>query len=181
MARVESTIYISERQGHVEVQNDAQDARVRFNGHRRERNRKFVDSPLEQVGFEPPVPVPRCIADGPVRPLSHGPIRDVVCSKLEAGNRVIRRVDPKCLTGLWAGSHCSALSGCAGVLEGCPAYAQEVGKTIALAVYRHVGEGDPAHHALDLVLGFHMAWAGVHGIRLEKRPERGCLGDRTPD
>jgi hypothetical protein len=61
------------------------------------------------------------------------------------------------------------------------AYAQEVGKTIALAVYRHVGEGDPAHHALDLVLGFHMAWAGVHGIRLKKRPERGCLGDRTPD
>ena len=52
------------------------------------------------------------------------------------------------------------------------AYAEEVGKTIALAVYRHVGEGDPAHHALDLVLGFPMAWVGVHGIRLEKRGTR---------
>ena len=58
---------------------------------------------------------------------------------------------------------------------------QEVGKTIALAVYRHVSEGNPAHHALDLVLGFPMAWVGVHDIRLEKRPERGCLGVRTPD
>ena len=37
------------------------------------RNRKFVDSLLEQVGFEPPVPVPRCIADGPVRPLRARP------------------------------------------------------------------------------------------------------------
>jgi len=57
LARVEATIYISERQGLVEVQNDAQDARVRFNGHRRERNRKFVDSPLEGTGFEPSVPL----------------------------------------------------------------------------------------------------------------------------